>query len=149
MRSPTGFVKQVMEGLFPMFCVPYFRLIITKGQKPLLALLIFRKMSRPSPMMILKPNLWLWSGKIPFCWHSHFYLACPDICLKLVPGGPGEAVQLCWCTSDNRDPAPRLFLQNWPQKVFRKREENWGKIFKNYLGRQFPKTWDAAEGLIE
>lgn len=30
------------------------------------------------------------------------------ICLKLVPAAPGEAVQLCWCTSDSRDPAARL-----------------------------------------
>lgn len=132
-----------------MFCEAYFRFIINKGQKALLALLIFRKMSWPPPLKILKPNLSLKSGKMPFQWYPHFYLACADICLTLVLTAPGEAVQLCWSTPDNRDPAPRLVLQNWPQPVLCKREENQGKILENDLRRQFPKTWSAAEELIE
>jgi len=70
---------------------------------------------------------------MPFQWYL-FYHTYPDICLEVAPAASGEAVQLCWCILGDRDPAVRLVLLNiWPQPVFCKREENWGKILKIIL----------------
>lgn len=90
---------------------------------------------------------------MPFQWYPHFYHACPDIYLELVSAASGEAMQamqLCWHTLSDREPAVTLVLLNiWPQSVFCKREENWGKIVENNPGRQSPKTLDIAEDLME
>lgn len=124
-----------------MFCEPYFRFIITKGQKLLLALLIFRKTSWPSPLKILKPNLSLESRKKAIPMVSPFLP-----CLSFLPFAwswfllPQEMQCSSAGISDNRDPVLGLVLQNLPQPVFCKTEENQGKILENKLRRQFPKA---------
>lgn len=98
------FCKAGNIRVFSMFCEPYFRFIITKGQKLLLALLIFRKTSWPSPLKILKPNLSLESRKkshsngIPISTMPVIF----TICLELVPAVPGDAVQFCWYIRQQR-----------------------------------------------
>lgn len=102
-EESLGFVKQITEGLFYVFCDPYFRFIITKGQKFPLSLLIFSKMSWPPPLKTLIPKLPLESWKMPLQWYLHFCHTCLDICLELVSAASGEAVQLCWRMLDDRD----------------------------------------------
>lgn len=125
-----------------MFCDPYFSFIITKRQKPPLALLIFNKMSRSLPLKALISNLLLesWLDAIPvvspFLTHLSRHLlgagfCCPREGSAVVPVDVWQQ-RSCSEAGSSEHLASASILQ--------KRRKSGKKMLENDPGRTFPKT---------